>query len=280
MMHVTSHIIEANARAALNEDIGSGDITAQLITVDRQLAACVITREAAVIAGQPWVNAVFQIVDPRITVEWLAQDGDQVAANQTLFNVKGPARSILTAERTALNFLQLLCGVATITHHYYSLIAHTQCRLLDTRKTIPGLRIAQKYAVNCGGGHNHRLGLYDAVLIKENHIAACGSITAAINHAKSHYPDKPIEVEVETLDELDTAQHAGADIIMMDNFTLEMMQQAVGRRLNNVKLEASGNVSLDAIAAIAETGVDYISVGALTKHVKAIDLSMRFMEGT
>lgn len=278
MMSVDLQTIKANVRAALSEDIGSGDITAELIAANTSLTARVITRQAAVIAGQPWVDAVFQAVDPQISVIWSVRDGDQVEPDQVLFSVQGPARSILTAERTALNFLQLLSGVATVTHHYVSRIAHTQCRLLDTRKTIPGLRIAQKYAVTCGGGYNHRIGLYDAFLIKENHIAACGGIAAAISQAKANHPDKPVEIEVETLDELDLAQQVGADIIMLDNFTLPMMHQAVGRRLNSVKLEASGNVSLQTIEAIAQTGVDYISVGALTKHVQAIDLSMRFVQ--
>ena len=278
MIAVDPHIIALNVQAALHEDIGSGDITAQLIAQDALLSAQVITRETAIIAGRHWVDATFQAIDPQIAVNWLVHDGDSAEPNQTLFTVQGPARSVLTAERTALNFLQLLSGVATTTHQYVSRIAHTSCCLLDTRKTIPGLRIAQKYAVTCGGGHNHRIGLYDAFLIKENHIAACGGIGAAIAQAKQNHPGKPIEIEVETLDQLNLAQQAGADIIMLDNFTLDMMQHAVGRRLNNVKLEASGNVSLETIASIAETGVDYISVGALTKHVQAIDLSMRFME--
>ena len=277
-MVVDDTVINENVRSALKEDIGEGDITANLIDDTTQLNACVITREFAVVSGQQWVNAVYAVIDKRIIIEWRVKDGDLVDPNQVLFTISGPARSILTGERTALNFLQCLSATATTTHRYVQCISHTKCRILDTRKTIPGSRLAQKYAVTCGGGENHRMGLYDAFLIKENHIAACGSISEAIERAKSSLTKCPIEVEVENLDELDEAQNAGASIIMLDNFSLDLMKQAVQHRSGNVKLEASGNVSLDNISAVAETGVDFISVGALTKNICAIDLSMRYME--
>ena len=278
MMNIHDNIIDANIRAALEEDVGRGDITAGLIDNATQLHARVITREAAVVAGQPWVDAVFAVLDKNIEINWKVKDGDMVEANQVLFTVSGPARPILTGERTALNFLQLLSATATRTHQYAQRISHTSCKLLATRKTLPGLRFAQKYAVTCGGGNTHRMGLYDAFLIKENHIAACRGIQKAVEYAKKSHPKHNIEVEVETLDELEQAQQAGANIIMLDNFTIDMMKQAVQRRLNNVKFEASGNVNLDNIGTISETGVDFISVGALTKHVHAIDLSMRYAE--
>ena len=275
-MNVEECVIIENVNAALAEDIGSGDITAGLINDSTRINARVITREAAVIAGQQWVNAVFKSLDKTILVDWKVKDGDVVEANQILFSISGPARPILTGERTALNFLQMLSATATTTHSYVQRIMHTSCKLLDTRKTLPGLRLAQKYAVSCGGGKNHRLGLYDAFLIKENHIAACGGIQKAVERARNDHPGRTIEVEVENLDELDQAQGAGANVIMLDNFSVDLMKQAVQRRLSNVKFEASGNVNLDTISAIAETGVDFISVGALTKHIQAIDLSMRY----
>ena len=277
-MIVDDTVINENVRSALKEDIGKGDITSNLIDDTTQLNACVITREFAVVSGQQWVNAVYAVIDKKIIIDWRVKDGDLVDPNQVLFTISGPARSILTGERTALNFLQCLSATATTTHRYVQCISHTKCRILDTRKTIPGLRLAQKYAVTCGGGENHRMGLYDAFLIKENHIAACGSITEAVKRAKSSLNKCPIEVEVENLDELDQAQNAGASIIMLDNFSLDLMKQAVQQRSGNVKLEASGNVSLDNIGAVAETGVDFISVGALTKNIYAIDLSMRYMK--
>ena len=277
-MIVDDTIINENVRSALKEDIGKGDITANLIDDATQLRASVITREFAIVSGQQWVNAVYTVIDKKIIIDWRVNDGDLVDPNQILFTISGPARSILTGERTALNFLQCLSATATTTHRYVQCISHTKCRILDTRKTIPGLRLAQKYAVTCGGGENHRMGLYDAFLIKENHIAACGSISEAVKRAKSSLTECPIEVEVENLDELDQAQNAGADIIMLDNFSLDLMKQAVQQRSGNVKLEASGNVSLDNIGAVAETGVDFISVGALTKNICAIDLSMRYMK--
>ena len=264
-------------RDALNEDIGSGDITAQLVAADTQYVAKVITREPAIICGVDWVNETFAQLDNSVIINWSVSDGDRVEAEQTLFTLSGSARSILTGERTALNFLQLLSGTATLCDRYAQLTAHTSVKLLDTRKTLPGLRTAQKYAVTCGGCFNHRVGLYDAYLIKENHIAACGSINAAITTAKENHPDKPVEVEVENLDELQQALAAQADIVMLDNFSIEELEQAVAITQGRAKLEASGNVSETTLAGLAATGVDYISIGALTKHVTAIDLSMRFL---
>jgi nicotinate-nucleotide pyrophosphorylase (carboxylating) len=240
--------------------------------------ARIITREAATICGIEWVNEVFRQVDSTVSIQWHVSDGDIVAPNATLFELSGSARSLLTGERTALNFLQLLSGTATICQSYADLVAHTQVRLLDTRKTIPGLRTAQKYAVTCGGCHNHRIGLYDAFLIKENHIAACGGIAAAIQAARDIAPLKPVEIEVENLDELNSALKGDADIIMLDNFSLEDMRTAVELTAGKAKLEASGNVDTETLPGIAETGVDYISIGALTKHARAVDLSMRFSD--
>ncbi len=262
-------------QAALNEDIGSGDITAMLIPAEEQARARVISREAAVICGRDWVNEVFQQIDKSVTVSWQIEDGQQVAADDTLFELSGNARSLLTGERSALNFLQLLSGTATTCREYADIVAHTSVKLLDTRKTIPGLRTAQKYAVSCGGCHNHRIGLYDAFLIKENHIAASGGIAKAVAAARQLAPGKPVEVEVESLTELEQALAAGADIIMLDNFSLADMRAGVKLTAGRAKLEASGNVSKKTLASIAETGVDYISIGALTKHARAIDLSMR-----
>lgn len=262
---------------ALKEDIGSGDITAQLIPVTQTAKARIITRENAVICGTEWVNEVFRQIDSSVTIHWHVADGDAVKPDQLLFELAGSARSLLTGERTALNFLQLLSGTATICKSYADIVAHTQVRLLDTRKTIPGLRTAQKYAVTCGGCHNHRIGLYDAFLIKENHIAACGGIPAAISAAREIAPGKPVEVEVESLAELEIALAGNADIIMLDNFSLADMKTGVELTAGRAKLEASGNVDASTLAGIAETGVDYISIGALTKHAQAVDLSMRFI---
>ncbi|MCY1353622.1 Nicotinate-nucleotide pyrophosphorylase [carboxylating] [compost metagenome] len=267
--------IEANVRTALKEDIGSGDITAQLIPEDRQARASVITREAAIISGTAWVNEVFRQLDPRVKVEWHVKDGQRAEPNQALFHLEGPARALLSGERSALNFLQCLSGVATRVGHYVELVKGTQVKLLDTRKTLPGLRLAQKYAVTCGGGHNHRIGLYDAFLIKENHIAAAGGIAQAIAAAQRIAPGKPVEVEVESLDELQQALDAGADIIMLDELSLDDMRTAVTLTNGRAKLEASGGVNETTLRTIAETGVDYVSIGTLTKDVKAIDLSMR-----
>ena len=261
---------------ALEEDIGDGDITARLIPAGEQAKARIITREPAVIAGQAWVNEVFKQVDSNVTVTWHVKDGDTVIADQLLFELAGPARSLLTGERAALNFLQLMSGTATVCQHYAQLVEGTGIKLLDTRKTIPGLRAAQKYAVTQGGCFNHRIGLYDAFLIKENHIAACGGLTNAISTAKQQAPGKPVEIEVESIDELKEALAAGADIVMLDNFTLDMMREGVALTGGKAKLEASGNVTNETLRPIAETGVDYVSIGALTKHCQAVDLSMRF----
>lgn len=269
--------IRENVRAALAEDVGDGDITAQLIPGDAMAEGRVITREAGILCGSQWVDAVFEAVDPAVSLHWLKKDGDALAPEATLFRFSGPARSLLTGERAALNFLQLLSGTATLCHHYASLVADTGVKLLDTRKTIPGLRIAQKYAVHCGGCHNHRVGLYDAFLIKENHINACGGIAQAVRTARQAAPGKPVEVEVESLAELDQALAAGADRIMLDNFSLEDMRSAVAVTAGRAELEASGNVTDQTLRPIAETGVDYISIGALTKDCKALDLSMRLL---
>ncbi len=265
----------------LKEDLGGSlnadnDVTAALIPAEAMNTATIITREHGVFCGQAWADEVFKQLGGKVTIEWHVKDGDNVEPNQTLCTLTGPARDLLTGERNAMNFIQTLSGCATITAQYAAKIAHTECRLLDTRKTIPGLRSALKYAVACGGGYNHRIGVFDAYLIKENHIIACGGITQAITKAKELQPGKPVEVETENLDELREAIHAGADIIMLDNFTTEMMRQAVEINAGRAALENSGNVTLETIAEYAETGVDYISVGSLTKHVKAMDLSMRF----
>lgn len=265
-------------KAALLEDIGSGDITAELIPENKIVTAQVITRESAIICGIDWVSETFKQVDATLKIIWLVKDAEKVIANQMLFEVVGNARSILTAERTGLNFLQLLSGTATTTSHYVEKIKHSKTKLLDTRKTLPLYREAQKYAVKCGGGENHRMGLYDMFLIKENHIAACGSITKAIEKARLLHPNKKIEVEVENLTEYQEALDASPDIIMLDNFSLEDIKKAVEVKHDNIKLEISGNVTLENIASYAALGVDYISVGAITKHVKAIDLSMRVIE--
>ncbi|QXB56395.1 carboxylating nicotinate-nucleotide diphosphorylase [Aeromonas sp. FDAARGOS 1415] len=275
-------------RAALLEDLGdaltaldqpdaSADITAQLIPADRISTARVITREAGVFCGQPWVDEVFAQLGGEVKVEWLVQDGERLSPNQELFRLHGPARVLLTGERNALNFVQTLSGVATLTARYVAELEGTDCRLLDTRKTLPGLRTAQKYAVTCGGGKNHRIGLHDAYLIKENHILACGGIREAITEARHLNPGKPVEVEVESLPELEQALAARADIVMLDNFDVPMMREAVRINQGRAKLEVSGNVTLETLAEYAATGVDFISVGALTKHVRALDLSMRFI---
>ena len=269
--------VPANVSAALLEDLGDGDITARLIPADESASAAVITREDATICGVDWVNEVARQVDPTITLDWMVADGDQAKANQVLFQAHGNARSLLTFERCALNFLQCLSGTASIAHYYASLVADTPVRLLDTRKTIPGLRKAQKYAVACGQCYNHRIGLYDAFLIKENHIAACGGIGPAIATARYQEPTKPVEVEVETMPELQQALDAGADRIMLDNFTLQEMRDAVKLAAGKAELEASGGITEQTLRPIAETGVDYISIGALTKDCRAIDLSMRFV---
>ena len=267
--------ITANVRAALAEDIGSGDLTAQLIPAERVARARIITREAAIVCGTAWVDEVFRQLDPRVQVQWQVADGERVIQDQTLFSLEGPARALLSGERSALNFLQLLSGVATRCREYADLVEGTAVQLLDTRKTLPGLRLAQKYAVTCGGCHNHRIGLYDAFLIKENHIAACGGIAQAVAAARQIAPGRPVEVEVENLDELQQALAAGADIVMLDELSHADMHTAVALTAGRAKLEASGGVNRDNLRSFAETGVDYISIGTLTKDVKAIDLSMR-----
>ncbi|MGO1461745.1 MAG: carboxylating nicotinate-nucleotide diphosphorylase [Marinobacter sp.] len=260
---------------SLREDIGDGDITARLIPAEKQVTGHVITREQATIAGREWVNEVFRQVDNSVSLEWLVQDGESVSANQVLFRMKGTARSLLTAERSALNWLQTLSGVATNCAGFAARVAHTNVRLLDTRKTLPGLRLAQKYAVTCGGCDNHRTGLWDAFLIKENHISACGSIANAVNEAQRIAPGKPVEVETESLAELEQALNASADIIMLDEFSMDDLHAAVAMNKGRAKLEASGGINTHTLVPIAETGVDYISIGALTKDVRAVDLSMR-----
>ncbi len=269
--------ITKSVAAALAEDIGAGDITAQLIPADQTAEARIITRENCIFCGKAWVEEVFRQLDPLVQLTWNIEDGQQAAADSLLFTLKGSARSLLTGERTALNFLQTLSGTATISHQYAAQVAHTKVKLLDTRKTIPGLRTAQKYAVACGGCHNHRVGLYDAFLIKENHIAACGGIAQAVATARAVAPNKPVEVEVEDFAELDQALAAQADIIMLDNFSIDDMKKAVAINAGRAKLEASGNINEQTLVQTAETGVDFISIGGLTKHCRAVDLSMRVL---
>ncbi len=275
----TAEIVQ-QVKTALVEDVGSGDLTASLIPASTAAKATVIAREAAVLCGTQWFDEVFHQLNAAIRIYWHHRDGGNITANTVLCEMQGPARSILTGERTALNFLQAMSGTATITRQYADAIKDTHCRVLDTRKTIPGLRLAQKYAVVCGGGVNHRIGLFDAILIKENHIITAGSIAAAIQNARTIAGQRMVEIEVETLDELQQALHADVDRILLDNFSLMDMTKAVQLRNaashHRIQLEASGNVTLENIREIADTGVNFISVGALTKHVHAIDLSMRF----
>ncbi|WP_083216206.1 carboxylating nicotinate-nucleotide diphosphorylase [Alishewanella sp. HH-ZS] len=269
--------------AALAEDLGQqnaelGDITASLIPASQQAVATIITREDCVLCGSGFVNEVFLQLGNQVSIQWHATDGDRLSANSVICTLQGPARALLTGERTALNFLQLLSGTATTTAHYVRYLEGSNTRLLDTRKTLPGLRFAQKYAVSCGGGLNHRFGLFDAFLIKENHIAAAGSISQAVQQARQNFPGKPVEVEVENLDELKQALTAGADIIMLDNFATPEIRQAVLLNQGRAKLEVSGNITSERLSELAATGVDFISSGALTKHVQAIDLSMRLQQ--
>lgn len=272
---LTQNDIDPIVKLALDEDIGSGDITAGLVASHEQASATVITREAGILCGTQFVDAVFAAVDPDVTVVWKKADGDALAVNDVLFTLEGNARSILTGERAALNFLQMLSGTASYSASLARIIEGTKTKLLDTRKTVPGFRNAQKYAVSCGGCFNHRIGLFDAFLIKENHIAACGGIRQAVEQARQNAPGKPVEVEVESLEELDQALAAGADRIMLDNFSLEDMRRGVAIAAGRAELEASGNVTEATLRGIAETGVDFISIGALTKVVIPLDLSMR-----
>ncbi|MGA9855768.1 MAG: carboxylating nicotinate-nucleotide diphosphorylase [Gammaproteobacteria bacterium] len=271
--------ISASVRNALTEDIGDGDLTAGLIDTNVQARGQVISREPAVLCGSPWFDEVFRQLDERIRVEWRAQEGEPVSANQLLCRLEGPARGLLSGERTALNFLQTLSGTATNTRCFVDAIKGTHAVILDTRKTLPGLRSAQKYAVRCGGARNHRMGLYDGILIKENHIMAAGGISATIAAARRQKIKVAVEVEVESLQQLHEALKAGADILLLDNFDLDVLREAVRITAGRAKLEASGGIDLRQLRAVAETGVDYISVGALTKHLRSVDLSMRFEFG-
>ena len=268
--------LEETVRSALEEDIGSGDITAELVPADHEATATVICRQHATLCGEPWVNAVFNQVDPGIQVDWQQHDGNSVSPQDVIFIARGKARSLLTAERTALNFLQTLSSVATSAKTLADLVQHTSVKILDTRKTIPGLRLAQKYAVQVGGCSNHRIGLFDAFLIKENHIKACGNITTTIEDARKLHPDRLVELEVENHDQLREALSADADIILLDNHTLEMLHEAVKINSGKAKLEASGGYTNDSVVAVAQTGVDYISIGSLTKHIQATDFTMLF----
>lgn len=268
--------IQQQVRLALEEDIGSGDITAELIPVDRQVNGFVVCRETAVLCGQAWFDEVFQQLNSQINISWHFADGDLLKTNDRICSISGKARAILSGERTALNFLQTLSGVATTTKQYVNQLTGTNCKLLDTRKTIPGLRLAEKYAVTCGGGVNHRMGLFDAYLIKENHIAAAGGIKQAINNARRKQPEAWIEVEVETLNELKQALDSGAERILLDNMNTDMLTKAVALTQQRAELEASGGIDISHIPTIAKTGVDFISIGAITKHLQATDFSMRF----
>ena len=269
-------LIINQAANALDEDVGSGDISAALIDAATELRTELLVREDAVLCGRDWFDEVFRQCDERIAIEWLASDGDRIAADSVVCRVTGPARGLLTAERSAINFLQTLSGTATVTRGYADLIRDTGCRLLDTRKTIPQLRIAQKYAVMCGGGTNHRMGLYDAYLIKENHLAAGGGIAATVARARSAHPDTLVEVEVESFEQLQQAIIAGVDRALLDNFSVAELRRAVDLNQGRIELEASGNINREDLRAVAETGVDFISIGGLTKHLRAIDFSLRF----
>jgi nicotinate-nucleotide pyrophosphorylase (carboxylating) len=268
--------LAAQVRAALAEDVGDGDRTAALIPAAAIAGAAIVTREPAVLCGTAWADEVFRQLDPAVAVAWERTDGERVAPGEVLCRLRGPARALLTGERTALNFLQTLCGTATLARRWADAVAGTGARVLDTRKTVPGLRLAQKYAVACGGCHNHRIGLYDAVLIKENHIAAAGSVRAALAAALALAPELAVEIEVETLAQLREALDGGAQRVLLDNFSVDLLREAVALAGGRARLEASGGVTLDNVRAIAETGVDDISVGALTKDIRAVDLSMRF----
>jgi nicotinate-nucleotide pyrophosphorylase (carboxylating) len=273
--HPVPENVEVIARAALMEDVGTGDLTALVIPPSIRCDARVSVREHAVLCGIPWFEAVYRLIDREISIDWHAADGDEVDAGFTICRLRGCARNLLTGERTALNFLQTLSGTATVTREYVRVLEGTRARLLDTRKTIPGLRLAQKYAVVCGGGHNHRFGLYDAILIKENHIAAAGSIGGAVRAARKARTDVPVEVEVESLDQVEEALEAGAKMLLLDNLSIEQIREAVSRVAGRALLEASGGLDQSRLRQVAETGVDCISVGALTKHLRSIDMTMR-----
>ena len=274
-MHLLKNV-DALAYQALHEDLGTGDITAELLPTSCHAKTQLIAREPAILCGIPWFNSVFKQLDEQIDIHWLVKDGDAVMQDQTLCTLQGSGRSLLTGERSAINFVQTLSGTATMTRKYMEILQNTQTKLLDTRKTIPGMREAQKYAVRCGGGDNHRFGLFDGILLKENHITALGSISKAIELAKKLYPETSIEVEVENLSELQQALDARTDAILLDNFSLTELHEAILINNKQVKLEASGNINLENLSAIAKTGVDYVSIGALTKNITALDLSMRF----
>ncbi|HEX5340453.1 MAG TPA: carboxylating nicotinate-nucleotide diphosphorylase [Gammaproteobacteria bacterium] len=269
------HIAE-DVRRALAEDIGSGDLTATLIGADTRARGRVISREAAILCGSAWFDEVFRQLDAAIRIQWAARDGEAIKPEQVICRLDGPARPLLSGERTALNFLQTLSATASTARRYAEAVRSTGAVILDTRKTLPGLRDAQKYAVRCGGARNHRLGLYDGILIKENHIMAAGGIAAAVATARRQSPGVVVEVEVETLDEVREAFAAGADVLLLDDFSLDMLRETVALNAGRAKLEASGGIDMTHLRAVAETGVDYISVGSLTKHVQAVDLSMRF----
>lgn len=277
MVPLSPALIAAQVRAALDEDLGAGDLTAALIAESDGLSVQLICREPAVLCGRPWFDQSFRQLDPSVAIDWLAGEEEQVAADQLLCRIEGNARALLSGERTALNYLQTLSGTATLAHRYAQAVAGTGVRILDTRKTLPGLRLQQKYAVRCGGCHNHRIGLYDAILIKENHIAAAGSLSAALKAAQGIAHGVDIEVEVESLQQLEEALAAGARHVLLDNFPLQRLREAVVRNAGRARLEASGSVSLATVRAIAETGVDDISVGALTKDLRAVDFSLRFL---
>ncbi len=274
-MKIDSQHIQPLIDLVLREDIGTGDLSAQLIDPDQMAQAQVIAKEPAVICGRPWFDQTFLTLDPDLHIQWHVEEGQTVAAGTRLVSLHGKARALLSGERCALNFLQTLSGTATLTRRYVEALGESTTRLLDTRKTLPGLRLAQKYAVRCGGGHNHRMGLYDMIMLKENHIAAAGGIKKAVAKARRLFPETPIEVETETLTEVQEALEAGADIIMLDDFTPEMMQAAIAQVNKRAKLEISGNVTIETLPTLAALGVDYISTGAITKHIQAVDLSMR-----
>lgn len=269
--------LSADVARALAEDVGDGDISVQLIDAEQSLQTRLLLREDAVLCGRAWVDECFRQCDQSISLQWHAKDGDFVEAGTVICEISGPARPILTAERTALNYLQTLSATATITRYFAELIKHTRCRVLDTRKTIPHLRMAQKYAVKCGGGVNHRIGLFDAFLIKENHLAACGSIATAVERARSLNPEALLEVEVESLDELEQAIACKVDRALLDNFTIEQTRRAVEINSARIQLEASGNITEQSLVEIAETGVDFVSIGALTKNIRAVDFSLRYV---